>query len=236
MAIIDGRSDRVIVLCGPCSIHDPEPAVQYAARLRNLANELSDDLCLVMRAYPEKPRTTVGWKGLINDPDLNGSFNINKGLRVCRQLYRDITRLGVPIGTELLDTISPHYLADFLSLGAIGARTVESQLHRELVSGVNFPVGFKNTTDGNVKQAIDSLAASAGAHHFIGITEHGLAAILQTSGNKHCFVILRGGSGGPNFDQNHVQACKVELENRGQNPAIMIDCSHGKCLFFLSYF
>lgn len=227
-AVIMGRSDRLLVVVGPCSIHDPAMAHDYAARLKELSNKLSDDLCIVMRAYLEKPRTTVGWKGLINDPDIDQSFKINKGLRVSRQLFCDLTANGMPIATEMLDTISPQFLADCISVGAIGARTTESQLHRELASGLSFPVGFKNGTDGNLGVAIDAIGAAASKHHFMGVTKQGLAAITRTKGNEHGFVILRGGTKGPNFDKDNVQAAKEVLIKKGQKQAIMIDCSHGE--------
>ena len=227
-AIVMGRSDRLLVVVGPCSIHDPAMAHEYAAKLKALSEKLSDDLCIVMRAYLEKPRTTVGWKGLINDPDIDQSFKINKGLRVSRQMFRDLTSNGMPIASEMLDTISPQFLADLISVGAIGARTTESQLHRELASGLSFPVGFKNGTDGNLGVAIDAIGAAASKHHFMGVTKQGLAAITRTKGNEHGFVILRGGTKGPNFDKENVQAAKEILIKKGQKQAIMIDCSHGK--------
>ncbi|KAM3506978.1 hypothetical protein MY10362_002033 [Beauveria mimosiformis] len=225
--IVLGRSDRLLVVVGPCSIHDPPMAHEYAARLKALADKLSGDLCIVMRAYLEKPRTTVGWKGLINDPSIDNSFEINKGLRVSRQLFVDLTNNGMPIASEMLDTISPQFLADCISVGAIGARTTESQLHRELASGLSFPVGFKNGTDGNLGVAIDAIGAAAAKHHFMGVTKQGLAAITRTKGNEHGFVILRGGTYGPNFDKESVQAAKKTLEEKKQKMAIMIDCSHG---------
>lgn len=228
-AIVMGQSDRLLVVVGPCSIHDPATAHEYAARLKELANKLDQDLCIVMRAYLEKPRTTVGWKGLINDPDIDSSFQINKGLRVSRQLFVDLTSNGMPIASEMLDTISPQFLADCISVGAIGARTTESQLHRELASGLSFPVGFKNGTDGSLGPAIDAIGAAAARHHFMGVTKQGLAAITRTKGNEHGFVILRGGTKGPNFDKESVQAAKKTLEEKGQKLAIMVDCSHGTC-------
>ncbi|PHH81924.1 hypothetical protein CDD82_7526 [Ophiocordyceps australis] len=225
--IIMGRSDRLLVVVGPCSIHDPDAAHEYAGRLRQLSEKLSDDLCIIMRAYLEKPRTTVGWKGLINDPDIDSSFQINKGLRVSRQLFVHLTAAGMPIASEMLDTISPQFLADCISVGAIGARTTESQLHRELASGLSFPVGFKNGTDGNLGVAIDAIGSAASKHHFMGVTKQGLAAITRTKGNEHGFVILRGGTRGPNFDKENVQAAKKALMDKGQKLAIMVDCSHG---------
>ncbi|KAF4904504.1 Phospho-2-dehydro-3-deoxyheptonate aldolase, tyrosine-inhibited [Colletotrichum viniferum] len=225
--IIMGKDDRLLVVIGPCSIHDPATALEYCARLKDISARLAGDLCVVMRAYLEKPRTTVGWKGLINDPDIDSTFKINKGLRVSRTLFRDLTSAGMPIASEMLDTISPQFLADFISVGAIGARTTESQLHRELASGLSFPVGFKNGTDGNLGVAIDAIGAAAAKHHFMGVTKQGLAAITRTKGNEHGFVILRGGSHGPNFDKENVQKAKETLTKKGQKQAIMIDCSHG---------
>jgi len=225
--IIMGRDDRLLVVCGPCSLHDPATAIEYAQRLRELSSRLSADLCIIMRAYLEKPRTTVGWKGLINDPDIDESYKINKGLRVSRQLFCDLTSSGMPIASEMLDTISPQFLADCISLGAIGARTTESQLHRELASGLSFPVGFKNGTDGSLTVAIDAIGAAAARHHFMGVTKQGLAAITRTSGNEHGFIILRGGTKGTNYDAANVRLTKETLEKKGQKQAIMIDCSHG---------
>jgi 3-deoxy-7-phosphoheptulonate synthase len=214
-------------MVGPCSIHDPATALEYAQRLLKLSHELSSDLCIIMRAYLEKPRTTVGWKGLINDPDIDKSFKINKGLRISRKMYADLTDLGMPIASEMLDTISPQFLADLISLGAIGARTTESQLHRELASGLSFPMGFKNGTDGSLGVAIDAVGAAAAKHHFMGVTSQGLAAVTKTSGNYDCFVILRGGSGGTNYDGESVKATKEALRKKGQKEVMMIDCSHG---------
>lgn len=225
--IIMGRSDRLLVVVGPCSIHDPAAAHKYATLLSQLSEKLSKDLCIIMRAYLEKPRTTVGWKGLINDPKIDSSFQINEGLRTSRKLFVDLTSNGMPIASEMLDTISPQFLADCISVGAIGARTTESQLHRELASGLSFPVGFKNGTDGNLGVAIDAIGAAAAKHHFMGVTKQGLAAITRTKGNEHGFVILRGGSKGPNFDEQNVQAAKKSLADKGQKQAVMIDCSHG---------
>ncbi|RYO97293.1 hypothetical protein DL765_011257 [Monosporascus sp. GIB2] len=227
VAIVMGRSDRLLVVVGPCSIHDPEMAQEYASRLKKLSDKLSDDLCIIMRAYLEKPRTTVGWKGLINDPDIDNSFKINKGLRISRKMFSDLTNAGVPIATEMLDTISPQFLADFISVGAIGARTTESQLHRELASGLSFPIGFKNGTDGSLSVAIDAIGAAAAKHHFMGVTKQGLAAITRTKGNEHGFVILRGGTKGTNYDKDSIQAAKETLAKKGQKMAIMVDCSHG---------
>lgn len=228
--IVMGQDDRLLVVVGPCSIHDPATALEYADRLKALSEKLSDDLCIIMRAYLEKPRTTVGWKGLINDPDINETFKINKGLRVSRQMFSDLTAKGMPIASEMLDTISPQFLADFISVGAIGARTTESQLHRELASGLSFPVGFKNGTDGNLGVAIDAIGAAAAKHHFMGVTKQGLAAITRTKGNEHGFVILRGGSKGPNYEKQYIEEAKTTLVKKGQKLAIMVDCSHGMFL------
>ncbi|MCJ1367952.1 3-deoxy-7-phosphoheptulonate synthase [Acarospora aff. strigata] len=225
--IITQQDDRLLVMVGPCSIHDPAMAVEYAQRLKALAAKLSDDLSIIMRAYLEKPRTTVGWKGLINDPDIDETYKINKGLRVSRQLFTDLTSSGVPIASEMLDTISPQFLADLISLGAIGARTTESQLHRELASGLSFPMGFKNGTDGSLAVAIDAVGSAAAKHHFMGVTKQGLAAITRTSGNEHGFVILRGGSKGTNFDRDSVKATREALRKKGHKEVMMIDCSHG---------
>lgn len=226
--IITQQDDRLLVVVGPCSLHEPATNVEYAQKLLDLSNKLSDDLCIIMRAYLEKPRTTVGWKGLINDPEINETFKINKGLRVSRQLFCDLTGLGMPIASEILDTISPQFLADLISLGAIGARTTESQLHRELASGLSFPMGFKNGTDGSLSVAIDAVESAASKHHFMGVTKQGLAAITRTSGNEHGFVILRGGSRGTNFDKESVMGTKEALRKKGQKEIMMIDCSHGK--------
>ncbi|KAF2993085.1 hypothetical protein G7054_g11644 [Neopestalotiopsis clavispora] len=226
-AIVMGKDDRLLVVVGPCSIHDPAMAHEYCALLRELSEKLKDDLCIIMRAYLEKPRTTVGWKGLINDPDIDESYKINKGLRISRQMFCDLTASGMPIASEMLDTISPQFLADLISVGAIGARTTESQLHRELASGLSFPIGFKNGTDGNLGVAIDAIGAAAAKHHFMGVTKEGLAAITRTKGNEHGFVILRGGTKGTNYDAESVKAAKEILIKKGQKQAIMIDCSHG---------
>lgn len=225
--ILHQRDDRLLVICGPCSLHDPETANEYCSRLVKLADKLKDDLLIIMRAYLEKPRTTVGWKGLINDPDIDETFKINKGLRVSRKLFCDLTSQGMPIASEMLDTISPQFLADLISLGAIGARTTESQLHRELASGLSFPMGFKNGTDGGLGVAIDAIGSAASKHHFMGVTKQGLAAITRTTGNPDCFVILRGGSTGTNFDAESVKKTRESLKKKGQREVVMIDCSHG---------
>ncbi|EEH04435.1 phospho-2-dehydro-3-deoxyheptonate aldolase [Histoplasma capsulatum G186AR] len=225
--IIEQRDDRLLVVCGPCSIHDPDTALEYARRLKSLSDKLKSDLCIIMRAYLEKPRTTVGWKGLINDPDIDESYNINKGLRISRKLYADLNGMGMPIASEMLDTISPQFLADLISLGAIGARTTESQLHRELASGLSFPIGYKNGTDGNLGVAIDAIGAAANPHHFLGVTKQGLAAITKTCGNEHGFVILRGGTNGTNYDAESIKAARQDLRQKKQREIVMVDCSHG---------
>jgi 3-deoxy-7-phosphoheptulonate synthase len=232
--IIKQRDDRLLVVVGPCSLHDPEAAVEYCSRLVKLADKLKDDLLIIMRAYLEKPRTTVGWKGLINDPDIDETYKINKGLRVSRKLFCDLTSQGMPIASEMLDTISPQFLADLISLGAIGARTTESQLHRELASGLSFPMGFKNGTDGGLTVAVDAIGAAAAKHHFMGVTKQGLAAITKTAGNPDCFVILRGGTTGTNFDKESVAKTREALRKKGQAEVMMIDCSHGTFATFHS--
>ena len=220
-----GSDDRLAVVIGPCSIHDPRAALEYAARLAPLRRELGDALEIVMRVYFEKPRTTVGWKGLINDPDLDGSFRIDKGLRLARGLLRDINTLGVPAGTEFLDMITPQYIADLVAWGAIGARTTESQVHRELASGLSCPVGFKNGTTGDVKIAADAVGAASHPHHFLSVTKAGGTAIVATRGNPDSHVILRGGKA-PNYDAASVQAASEVLVKAGIAPRIMIDASH----------
>jgi 3-deoxy-7-phosphoheptulonate synthase len=225
--ILGGTDDRVVVVIGPCSIHDPEAGLDYARRLRKLADELTADLRIVMRVYFEKPRTTVGWKGLINDPNLDGSFSINEGLRLGRRLLLDLAELGLPAGCEFLDPITPQFLSDLVSWGAIGARTTESQTHRELASACSMPVGFKNGTDGGVQIAIDALRAAAHPHRFLGVTEQGLAGIVSTRGNPDCHVILRGGASGTNYDAMSVQKTLAALRDAGVPPRVMIDASHG---------
>ncbi len=224
--ILRGEDDRLLLVVGPCSIHDTDAALEYARRLSKVAAERRDDLCVVMRVYFEKPRTTVGWKGLINDPYLDDTFAINDGLRLARRLLIDVTELGLPSGTEFLDPISPQFIADCVSWGAIGARTSESQVHRELASGLSMPVGFKNGTDGTVQIAIDAIRSSAHPHHFLSVTKQGVAAIVATAGNPDTHVILRGGSSGPNHDAASVAAVCEQLEASGLRPAVMIDCSH----------
>ena len=226
-AILDARDDRLLVVIGPCSIHDPVAGLDYGTRLGKLANRLASDLLLVMRVYFEKPRTTVGWKGLINDPHLDGSFTINKGLRTARQLLLDLAELRVPAGCEFLDPITPQFTSDLVTWGAIGARTTESQVHRELASGLSMPVGFKNGTDGGVQVAIDAVRAAAHPHNFIGVTEQGLAGIVATRGNPDCHVILRGGATGPNYNHESVARTLDALRAAGLPARLMIDASHG---------
>jgi 3-deoxy-7-phosphoheptulonate synthase len=224
--ILHGQDDRLIVVIGPCSIHDPAAALEYAQRLKAERERLSGELEIVMRVYFEKPRTTVGWKGLINDPDLDGSFNINKGLRVARKLLGDINELGLPAGCEFLDMVTPQYITEFVSWGAIGARTTESQVHRELASGLSCPVGFKNGTDGNVRIAIDAVQAASHPHHFLAVTKQGRSAIAATRGNPDCHVILRGGKA-PNYDGASVDAVCAQLTAAKLPHRLMIDVSHG---------
>ncbi|KAL7412298.1 3-deoxy-7-phosphoheptulonate synthase [Mrakia frigida] len=225
---IHGHNEKILVIVGPCSIHSPAEALEYAALLAGVIDKY-EGLVLVMRAYFEKPRTTVGWKGLINDPDIDNSYKINKGLRIARQLLVDITSMGVPVGSELLDTISPQYIADLISWGAIGARTTESQLHRELASGVSFPIGFKNGTDGSVSVAVDAMRASSHPHAFLGMTSQGIAAIVKTAGNSDVHVILRGGTHGPNYSPEDVQAAAKSMKKTQPDlvPSLMVDASHG---------
>jgi 3-deoxy-7-phosphoheptulonate synthase len=223
--ILQGRTDRLLVVMGPCSIHDPAAAVAYAQKLAEERAKHAGELELLMRVYFEKPRTTVGWKGLINDPYLNGSFRINEGLRIARDLLVRINQAGVPAGCEFLDVISPQYIGDLVSWGAIGARTTESQVHRELASGLSAPVGFKNGTDGNVRIAVDALLAARQKHHFLSVHKSGQVAIVETRGNDDCHIILRGGKA-PNYDAASVQAACEELERAKLPPRLMIDCSH----------
>lgn len=223
--IVRGTDDRLLVVVGPCSVHDPRAALDYAGRLAEVRERLRDTLEVVMRVYFEKPRTTTGWKGLINDPYLDESCRITEGLRIARALLIDIARLGVPAGSELLDTLSPQYLGDLVAWGAIGARTTESQVHRELASGTSAPIGFKNGTDGNVRVAIDAMQAAASAHNFLGIHKNGHVALVRTRGNPDCHLILRGGRA-PNFDADSVRSASDELRGRGFRPAVMVDCSH----------
>ncbi|HEV8440310.1 MAG TPA: 3-deoxy-7-phosphoheptulonate synthase [Methylomirabilota bacterium] len=222
-----GEDDRLVVVVGPCSVHDPAAGLDYAQRLRKLADELATDLCIVMRVYFEKPRTTVGWKGLINDPRLDGSFVINEGLRLGRRFLLDLAEMGLPAGCEFLDPISPQFISDLVAWGAIGARTTESQVHRELASGLSMPVGFKNSTGGGVQVAIDAVRSAAHPHSFLGVTEQGLCAIVETTGNPDCHVILRGGHTGPNYDEPHVRKVVDSLRAAGLPARMMIDTSHG---------
>ncbi|HKU13672.1 MAG TPA: 3-deoxy-7-phosphoheptulonate synthase [Steroidobacteraceae bacterium] len=224
--ILHGEDDRLAVVIGPCSIHDTRAALEYAERLREQRERFKGALEIVMRVYFEKPRTTVGWKGLINDPDLDGSFHIDKGLRLARGLLRDINRLGLPAGCEFLDMITPQFIGDLVAWGAIGARTTESQVHRELASGLSCPVGFKNGTDGNVKIAIDAVQAAAHAHHFLAVTKQGRSAIATTAGNDDCHIILRGGKA-PNYDAASVAGVCSTITAAGLRPQVMIDVSHG---------
>ena len=226
-AILHGEDDRLLVVVGPCSIHDTKAALDYGEKLKALADQYRDDLLIIMRVYFEKPRTTVGWKGLINDPDLNDSFDINKGLRTARSLLLDLANLGVPAGTEFLDTISPQFVADLVCWGAIGARTTESQIHRELASGLSAPVGFKNGTGGSIQIALDAIGAAKSPHHFLSVTKQGVSAIVSTKGNDCCHVILRGSSRGPNYDAESIADITAQLEAAGLPPFVMVDCSHG---------
>ncbi len=227
--IIDGKDDRLLVIVGPCSIHDPEAALDYARRLKPLRDKYADTLEVVMRVYFEKPRTTVGWKGLINDPYLDESYRIDEGLRIARQLLIDINRLGVPAGSEFLDVISPQYIGDLISWGAIGARTTESQVHRELASGLSAPIGFKNGTDGNIRIATDAIQSASRGHHFLSVHKNGQVAIVHTDGNKDCHVILRGGKT-PNYDADSVAAACADLQAAKLPATLMVDCSHANSL------
>jgi 3-deoxy-7-phosphoheptulonate synthase len=223
--IMTGLDDRLLVIIGPCSIHDPIAAMDYAHKLRGVRERYADTLEIVMRVYFEKPRTTIGWKGLINDPGLDESFRIEEGLQIARALLTDINRAGVPAGGEFLDVISPQYIGDLISWGAIGARTTESQVHRELASGLSAPIGFKNGTDGNVRIAADAVQASARSHHFLGVHKNGQVAIVTTTGNADCHVILRGGTQ-PNYDAASIEAACCELRRAKLTPRLMVDCSH----------
>ncbi len=229
-AILSGEDDRLLVVVGPCSIHDPESALEYGAKLKELGKSLEKDVLVIMRVYFEKPRTTVGWKGLINDPNLDGSFDINQGLRIARGLLLDLANMGVPAGTEFLDTISPQYYADLITWGAIGARTTESQIHRELASGLSMPVGFKNGTGGSIQIALDAIQSASRPHHFLSVTKQGVSAIVSTAGNESCHLILRGGKTGPNYDQAAVENAATMLRDQGLPETVMIDCSHGNSM------
>ncbi|MDF7666438.1 3-deoxy-7-phosphoheptulonate synthase [Orbaceae bacterium ESL0727] len=223
--ILERRDHRLLIVCGPCSIHDPKAAIEYAQKLKKLSDELHDQLFIIMRVYFEKPRTTVGWKGMINDPHMDSSFDIEYGLKAARKLLLDIAEIGLPIATEALDPNTPQYIGDLISWSAIGARTTESQTHREMASGLSMPVGFKNGTDGNLDVAINAMKSSSMAHRFVGLSQHGQVAILQTLGNPHGHVILRGGKE-PNFDADHVAICEAHMQKAGLTANLMIDCSH----------
>ncbi len=225
--ILNGDDDRLLVIVGPCSVHDPVAALEYARSLQSQAAALATDLRIVMRVYFEKPRTTVGWKGLINDPGLDGSFSVNQGLRLARRLLLDLVGLGIPSACEFLDPITPQFISDLVAWGAIGARTTESQVHRELASGLSMPVGFKNGTDGGIQIAIDAVRAASHPHHFLGVTEQGLAGIVSTRGNPDCHIILRGGAAGPNHDAKAVGKALALLREAGERPRLLIDASHG---------
>jgi 3-deoxy-7-phosphoheptulonate synthase len=229
-AILRREDDRLLAVVGPCSIHDPATALEYAAKLKQEAERLKDDVFVIMRVYFEKPRTTVGWKGLINDPNLDDSFDINHGLRVARGLLLDLANMGVPAGTEFLDTISPQYIADLISWGAIGARTTESQVHRELASGLSMPVGFKNGTGGSIQIALDAIQSASHPHHFLSVTKQGVSAIVSTSGNESCHLILRGGKTGPNYEKESIDEAAAMLREQNLTESVMVDCSHGNSL------
>ena len=229
-AILARKDDRLLVVVGPCSIHDTKAAIEYATRIKKVADQYRDDLLIIMRVYFEKPRTTVGWKGLINDPHLDNSFDINRGLHIARELLIKLANMGVPAGTEFLDTISPQYYADLISWGAIGARTTESQIHRELASGLSMPVGFKNGTGGSNQIAIDAIQASSRPHHFLSVTKQGVSAIVTTAGNNACHIILRGSSKGTNYDAESIDEVAQQLDASGITPSVMVDCSHGNSL------
>ena len=224
--IVDRKDPRLLVVVGPCSIHDVEAAKEYAQRLKRLSDDIADQVFVVMRAYFEKPRSTVGWKGLINDPHLDDSFKVAEGLHIGRQLLLELSQMGLPLATEALDPITPQYMQDLISWSAIGARTTESQTHREMASGLSCPVGFKNGTDGSLGVAINALESVASPHRFLGISPTGQVSVIQTKGNAHGHVVLRGGSSGPNYSPEHIQACEAALEKLGLTQSIMVDCSH----------
>ena len=228
--VLNGLSDKLLVVVGPCSIHDQKAAVDYAEHVKKWISTYSNDLLIVMRVYFEKPRTTVGWKGLINDPSLDNSFDINNGLKIARSLLSEINEMGVPAGTEFLDAISPQYYADLISWGAIGARTTESQIHRELASGLSMPIGFKNGTGGSIKIAVDGIKAASQPHHFLSVTKQGVSGIVKTRGNKSCHIILRGSSNGPNCDSDSVNETSKLLKDNDLPGQLMVDCSHGNSL------
>ena len=225
--ILRGEDKRLMVVVGPCSIHDPKGALEYAEKLAALSKEVSEELLLIMRVYFEKPRTTVGWKGLINDPGMDGTHLISKGLGIARGLLCKVTEMGLPVATEMLDPITPEYLADLLSWGAIGARTTESQTHREMASGLSFPIGFKNGTDGNLQIAIDAMKAALHSHSFLGINRDGLSSIIQTTGNPDVHMVLRGGNKKPNYYPEDIEKSEEMLKKAGLTPTLMVDCSHG---------
>ena len=227
--IVSGDDDRLLVITGPCSIHDEAAGREYAERLATLASEVSDNVMVVMRVYFEKPRTTVGWKGLINDPNLDGTCNMAEGLRRARQFLMGVCEIGLPCATEFLDPFTPQYIADLISWGAIGARTAESQTHRQLASGLSMPIGFKNGTGGSIQLAVDGMIAASAQHAFLGIDDAGAAAVVQTSGNDSCHIVLRGGSDGPNYDAEHVAVAQNALQNSGMAPNLVVDCSHANC-------
>ncbi|MEN9992334.1 MAG: hypothetical protein RLZZ224_2036 [Verrucomicrobiota bacterium] len=228
--IMRGEDDRMLVVVGPCSIHDPKAALEYADLLKAQAAKHEKDLLIIMRVYFEKPRTTVGWKGLINDPHLDDSFDINHGLRVARGLLLELANRGIPAATEFLDTISPQYIADLITYGAIGARTTESQVHRELASGLSMPVGFKNGTGGSIQLALDAILSASRPHHFLSVTKQGVSAIVSTKGNPSCHVILRGSSKGPNYDAESVAEVETSLKEQKLPAYVMVDCSHGNSM------
>ena len=228
--ILDEKDDRVFVVVGPCSIHDPVAAIEYAKKLKKVSNDVSNNLLIIMRVYFENPRTTIGWKGLINDPMLDGSFKVNEGLRIGRKLLLDIVDLDIPTGTEYLDLISPQYISDIISWGAIGARTTESQCHRELASGLSCPVGFKNGTDGNLQIVFDAIKSGSGSHHFLSVTKKGNSAIFSTSGNKYCHTILRGGSKKVNYDEKSIDEVSARLDKANLPQRIVVDCSHANSM------
>ena len=228
--VLNGLSDKLLVVVGPCSIHDQKAAIDYAEHVKKWISKYSNDLLIVMRVYFEKPRTTVGWKGLINDPSLDNSFDINNGLKIARSLLSEINEMGVPAGTEFLDAISPQYYADLISWGAIGARTTESQIHRELASGLSMPIGFKNGTGGSIKIAVDGIKAASQPHHFLSVTKQGVSGIVKTRGNKSCHIILRGSSNGPNCDSDSINETSKLLKDNDLPGQLMVDCSHGNSL------
>ena len=229
-SVLNGLSDKLLVVVGPCSIHDRNAAIEYAEHVKKWISTYSNNLLIVMRVYFEKPRTTVGWKGLINDPNLDNSFDINNGLKIARSLLSEINEMDVPAGTEFLDAISPQYYADLISWGAIGARTTESQIHRELASGLSMPIGFKNGTGGSIKIAVDGIKAASQPHHFLSVTKQGVSGIVKTRGNKSCHIILRGSSNGPNCDSDSINETSKLLKDNDLPGQLMVDCSHGNSL------